>query len=258
MPVAINGYKSHDKPAKSEPNFALGVDAVPVTKQRQPYIPPSDSKLEYPSVGRVNLAATHDAPEGSQEDGFAAQHAHQTVLQQHCAYWDKDNDGVIWPWDTYFGCRAWGWAFPLAVLAMVIIHGALSYLTLPGFLPDPFFRIYLNKIHKDKHGSDSGAYDTEGRFRAQNFEDVFAKYDKGNKGGLTTGDIWRMLSGQRVAVDPFGWTAAALEWYALYLLVWPEDGILRKEEARKSYDGSLFQYKADEFARKQKARSRVG
>lgn len=37
---------------------------------------------------------------------------------------------------------------------------------------------------------------------------------------------------------------------ATYLLLWPEDGILRKEEVRRIYDGSIFQYKADEYARK--------
>jgi hypothetical protein len=43
-------------------------------------------------------------------------------------------------------------------------------------LPDPFFRVYLARVHKDKHGSDTGTYDTEGRFVPQNFENIFAKY----------------------------------------------------------------------------------
>jgi hypothetical protein len=194
-----------------KPAFKTTVHTVPVTVQRPIYIPPQDSPLAIPSVPRATLAASTDAPNGTTEQDWAAKHINQTVLQQHCAYWDKDSDGVIWPLDTYRGCRAWGWAPPLALLAMLIIHGALSYLTLPSILPDPFFRIYLARIHKDKHGSDSGSYDNEGRFRPQNYEEIFAKYDRGNKGGLTTGDIWRMLKGQRVAVDPFGATAGFLE-----------------------------------------------
>jgi hypothetical protein len=37
------------------------------------------------------------------EDGYAAKVRRQTVLQQHCNFWDRDNDGVIWPLDTYRG-----------------------------------------------------------------------------------------------------------------------------------------------------------
>jgi hypothetical protein len=283
----------------TKPSYKTSVPTVPVTQQRPLHIPSKDSPLADPSVARANAAATADAPDGTTEDDHAARHADQTVLQQHCAYWDKDADGIIWPWDTYRGVRAWGWAVPLALLAMFIIHGALSYMTLPGLLPDPFFRIYLDKIHKDKHGSDSGSYDNEGRFRPQNYEEIFTKYDRGDKGGLTTGDIWRMLSGQRLAVDPFGWTASALECecfslfvsqmffsifsipnlcfvgilffrfgfdraakvltsrsfrsgYALYMLCWPEDAIMRKEDVRRAFDGSIFQFKADEHARRTK------
>lgn len=39
---------------------------------------------------------------------------------------------------------------------------------------------------------------------------------------------------------------------AVYLLVWPEDGIIRKEDARGIIDGSYFQKKADEIAAKKK------
>ena len=54
-------------------------------------------------------------------------------------------------------------------------------------------------------------YDNEGRFRPQNFEDIFAKYDKGNKGGLTWSDLFDMWKGQRMVFDFFGMSAAVLE-----------------------------------------------
>ena len=62
-----------------------------------------------------------------------------TVVQQHCSYWDKDGDGVIWPQDTWRGVRAWGWNWFLSALATFIINVNLSYPTVPSFLPDPFF-----------------------------------------------------------------------------------------------------------------------
>ncbi|KAI1463598.1 uncharacterized protein F4812DRAFT_468504 [Daldinia caldariorum] len=33
-----------------------------------------------------------------------------------------------------------------------------------GWLPDPFFRVFLADVHRAKHGSDTGAFDAEGRF----------------------------------------------------------------------------------------------
>ncbi|KAF7193919.1 putative peroxygenase 3 [Pseudocercospora fuligena] len=130
----------------------------------------------------------------------------------------------------------------------------MSYPTLPKgkILPDIWLRIYLNNIHKDKHGSDSNTYDSEGRFRPQQFEDFFAKYDHGSKGGLDLYDLARAHKGQRILMDPFGWSGSFFEWVALYLLIWPENGIMTKEDIRASYDGSLFQKKADEYARKHK------
>ena len=42
------------------------------------------------------------------------------------------------------------------------------------------------------------------------FEDFFNKYAKG-KDGLTWGDVWDGLTGQRVIMDPIGWFAAFFE-----------------------------------------------
>lgn len=130
---------------------------------------------------------------------------------QHVDYWDQDGDGIIWPQDTYSGCRAFGWNILLALVATFLINGNLSYPTVPGWLPDPFFRIYTARMYKDKHGSDSMTYDNEGRFKPQNFEDIFAKYDKGSKGGLDLSDLWDFWKGQRMVFDFFGWSASFFE-----------------------------------------------
>lgn len=38
---------------------------------------------------------------------------------------------------------------------------------------------------------------------------------------------------------------------ATYLLLWPDDGVLKKEDIRGVYDGSIFYKKADEYQRRQ-------
>lgn len=129
-------------------------------------------------------------------------------MQQHVEYWDRDHDGIIWPQDTYIGCRAYGWNTALSLVATAFINIGLSYPTVPGWLPDPFFRIHVARLYKAKHGSDSMTYDNEGRFKPQNFEDVFAKYDRGDKGGLSFGDLMDFWKGQRMVFDFFGWTAS--------------------------------------------------
>lgn len=55
-----------------------------------------------------------------------------------------------------------------------------------------------------QHGSDSGTYDNEGRFAPQNFENILAKYDSDRGEAISLADIFRLMKGQRVAVDPFG------------------------------------------------------
>lgn len=133
------------------------------------------------------------------------------MLQQHIAFFDRDSDGIIWPLDTLSGFHRLGYNIIFCVLAVFIIHANFSYPTVSGWLPDPFFRIYAARIHKDKHGSDSGTYDTEGRFVPQKFEDIFSKYASGDKQGITLPEVFNYMKGQRVVLDPFGWGGAFFE-----------------------------------------------
>ena len=150
---------------------------------------------------------------------------------------------------------------------MFIIHANFSYPSCKSILPDPFFRLYLSRVHKCKHGSDTGTYDTEGRYIPQKFEDAFAKYG-GGKDGLSAMDIFDLMKGQRCIADPIGWGGAMFECeylhththrvrspnqvigLATYILLWPEDGIMRKEDIRRVYDGSIFYEIADRRAGK--------
>ncbi|KAG0238218.1 hypothetical protein BGW42_006498 [Actinomortierella wolfii] len=232
------------------------IPTVPVTEERKPFefshgaLPlvsgtadddDANRTLWNLGMARASGAETPTHPEGTTKDNWASKHRNKTVLQQHCEFFDPDGDGVVWPSDTFLGFRRLGYNLVWCVLAMYLINGFLSYATNPSWIPDPFFRVYLTRIHKDKHGSDSATYDPEGRFVPQHFEDIFAKYATSkDPEGLYWSDVVRMLKGQRVAADPFGWFAAFFEWFATYLLLWPEDGIMRKDDIRRVYDGSIF------------------
>lgn len=160
-------------------------------------------------------------------------------MQQHLAFFDSDNDGIIWPLDTFRGFYRLGYGVFLSILSVLIIHPNFSYPTLPSWLPDPFFRIYTERIHKDKHGSDSGSYDTEGRFVPQKFEDIFAKYAGGDKQSLTFYEMLHYMHGQRLVMDFFGWGGAIFEWIATWILI-ARDGRIYKEDTRRIFDGSIF------------------
>ena len=70
--------------------------------------------------------------------------------------------------------------------------------------------LFLKNVHRDKHGSDTGTYDHEGRFLPQKFEDIFAKYAEG-RDYLTIWDVKNVLRGQRCIADPIGWGGAFFE-----------------------------------------------
>lgn len=217
-------------------SYDTALPTVPVTEERPPFKPAAGDNINY-GTACANAAITKEFPHGSLK--WANKHKDKTVLQQHCEFFDRDGDGVLWPWDTYIGFYRLGFGVILSILALFIIHAGFSYPTCPSFFPDPFFRIYLARIHKDKHGSDSGTYDGEGRFIPQRFEDAISKYGKG-KDGLSSWDIIDMLKGQRVVMDPFGWSGGMFEWVATYIMLWPEDGVMRKDDIRRVYDGSIF------------------
>ncbi|KAI9676336.1 MAG: hypothetical protein M1817_000493 [Caeruleum heppii] len=231
--------------------YSVGIKEYPVTLERKAWVPPNeDNPLPDAGTARATYAPSKEMPYGTTDGDYAKKNSRTAVIVQHVAYWDPDNDGVIWPIDTYRGCRDFGWGIILSFYATLLINGALSYPTVPGIFPDPFFRLFTARMYKAKHGSDSMSYDNEGRFRPQAFEDLFEKYDRGHKGGLDKSDLWRAWRGQMLVFDLFGWAAVFFEWLAVYLLLWPDDGILRKEDVRGIFDGSIFFKKRDETQRK--------
>jgi len=149
-------------------------------------------------------------PQGTTKNDWAKLHSQQNVLQQYVDFFDTDHDDIIWPLDTFRRFHRLGFNIFLCFLAVLISHGNFSYPTVPGWLTDPLFRLYVQNIHKDKHGSDTGSNDTEGRFISQKFEDIFSKYANG-RDCLTIHDVFKMIKGQRCIADPIGWGGAFFE-----------------------------------------------
>ncbi|KAI0337653.1 Caleosin-domain-containing protein [Trametopsis cervina] len=227
-----------------EPNsVTTAIPAVVATRTRVVY--QEWKHVRHPSIAHANLAVTEQHPIGTTYDGYNNKHANKTVLQQHCAFFDLNGDGVITPRETFVSFRLLGWNLFLTVVSVIFIHVGFSYVTQPPnqWLPDVLFRIHLPQLHRAKHGSDSGTYDHEGRFRPQQFADFFSKYGRRLRNGdygLTFREAMYGAWSQRCVMDVFGVTAAFFEWSATYITLWPSDGVMRMEDVRQVYDGSYF------------------
>ncbi|KIJ26216.1 hypothetical protein M422DRAFT_209552 [Sphaerobolus stellatus SS14] len=160
-----------------------------------------------------------------------------TALQGHVAFFDTDNDGIIWPLDTYHGFRAIGFGVFLSFLSMLVIHFGFSYATCSSWIPDPFFRLYNKNMHRAVHGSDSRSYTHRGELDEARFDEIFNTYTYPPNNNITFKQGVRMIRGNANPFDPFGWFAAIFEWGATYILL---GSPVLKEDVKGLMDGSLF------------------
>ncbi|XP_038985325.1 probable peroxygenase 5 isoform X2 [Phoenix dactylifera] len=163
-----------------------------------------------------------------------------TALQKHVSFFDRDKDGVIYLEETYQGFRALGFGVAVSSAASVVINGFLSPITNNGSIPAIFLPVLVANIQKGIHGSDTGAYDTEGRFDSEMFEEIFQKHAHTNPNALTSDELNEMLKANQQPNDFQGRVASRSEWEALFSLAKDDNGLLQKDILRSFYDGSLF------------------
>ncbi|KAK6931628.1 Caleosin-related [Dillenia turbinata] len=172
----------------------------------------------------------------------------QNVLAKHVAFFDKNHDGIVYPWETFQGFREIGAGLLLSIASGFVINIGLSQKTRPGKFPSLLFPIEIKNIQKAKHGSDSGVYDSEGRFVPEKFEQIFARHARTNANALTGDELKEMIKSNREPKNYTGWFAGYVEWKILYDLCKDQNGLLQKDTIRAVYDGSLFDKMAKERA----------
>ncbi|KAL5553233.1 hypothetical protein UlMin_040634 [Ulmus minor] len=163
------------------------------------------------------------------------------VLQKHAAFFDRNHDGLIYPTETFKGMRAIGSGIALSTIAALFVNITLSPKTRPGKFPSLLFPIEIKNIQKAKHGSDTDAYDSEGRFVPEKFEEIFRKHAHTQPDALTSDEVKELLKANREPKDIMGRIGAFVEWKVLFHLAKDKNGLLQKETVRAVYDGSLFE-----------------
>ncbi|XP_075479573.1 putative peroxygenase 4 [Primulina tabacum] len=192
------------------------------------------------------MAMDLDSFSSSRVDQQGMENNNLNVLQKHIMFFDRDNDGIIYPSETFQGFRAVGCGIFLSSLASLFINVSLSRKTRPG---KPFsfkFPIEVKNIHLAKHGSDSGVYDKQGRFVSSKFEEIFEKHAVACPDSLTSKELESFIKSNREPKDYAGWLAAYVEWNILYMLCKDKNGLLHKDVVRNAFDGSLFERMAEE------------
>ncbi|XP_039125924.1 peroxygenase-like [Dioscorea cayenensis subsp. rotundata] len=209
---------------------------APVTGERKLNLE-LQKQLPQPYLARALVAVDKDHPNGTE----GKDHHNMSVLQQHAAFFDRNKDGIIYPWETYQGFRAAGFGFFTSFTSAILINLLLSYRTQPGWLPSLLLSIHIKNIHRGKHGSDTETYDTEGRFDPSKFDAIFSKYGLTYPDALTKDEISNMLKANANIGDCLGRIMSLAEWRLLYRIGKDENGLLQKETIRGVYDGSLFE-----------------
>jgi peroxygenase len=169
----------------------------------------------------------------------------RTALQKHVDFFDTDHDGKITLADTYEGLRRLGYGLLQSASFASVINAALGSSTSGG----PSLTIDTGRIHAGMHPSDTGVYDSKGRFSEPRFRRLFARYDADGDGAIDADDLRRLFAANRT--DLLGHLGSRAEFGLLLDLAGEQrDGkkVLTRDRLKRFYNGSLFYEIAEEVA----------
>ncbi|KAM0922685.1 hypothetical protein ACQ4PT_006138 [Festuca glaucescens] len=199
---------------------------------------PRRSSLPAAAVVLLLLLSTFSGGE-AYAYGDASGAGGMTELQKHAAFFDANHDGVVSFSETYDAFRSFGFGIAASTLSATFINAGLCPMTRPEN-DTSRLSVYIENIHKGIHGSDTGAYDSQGRFVPEKFEEIFSKHAKTVPDALTSAEVDELISANRQPGDYVGWAGASAEWKILYSIGKDKEGLLRRDAVRGVYDGSLF------------------
>ncbi|KAI1800651.1 Caleosin related protein-domain-containing protein [Daldinia bambusicola] len=243
-------YRTHHQQRKSRSiDSGVAVKGVKMATLEESELTAGSAKPPVPEVRAIPWdlpkESTPKEPAPSTMPNAAYEPAY--LLRQNAAYFDTDQDGVIWLRDTYKGCRKLGSGITYSCLSAFILHSILSYPTGHSYIPDPLLRIRYDCNSNGGHAS----YDEKGQTRRdQVCESILTKYDSGNKGGMDIRDILHFWRDQRPVSTFYSWSLTVLEWLILYLALRQPDGIVPGEDIRAAFDGSIFFKRSEMWQRK--------
>jgi peroxygenase len=170
--------------------------------------------------------------------------AEMTTLQIHLSFFDKDGNGMVTRAETTLSLRQLGLSSIKANAAALLIHAFLGPKTTGSWRN---LDVSVKDIKLGKHGSDTGAFDAEGRFVPAAFERMFTEFDANHSSSLSEAEILIMIAAN-AKLRPGSETAAKQEFQLLLQIAadTTEDAgnkrvpAISKQRLQEFYDGSLF------------------
>jgi len=165
----------------------------------------------------------------------------QTALQKHVGFFDLNGNGTVSVSETAEGLQSLGIGTAKSWLGGLFVNLVIGTMT-RGY---PSTSIDLNNIQKGKHEGDTGAFNADGQFDRDKFNDFFKKFDKDGDGNLNRQEIENFVN--RNPKSFIGKLFVQLELPVLLKLAGEDvtlngetTRVLSREKLEKFYDGSLL------------------
>ena len=201
-------------------------------------------------IGLVGIGAV--VPAVIHHPSVAIAPQQMTSLQKHLSFFDQNRDGNLTREETAQGLRKLGMSPVRSEVMGSAINAGIGLKSSDHWYD--FTTVNLSKIHASKHGSDTGVYDAQGQFVQASYDELWSRFDQGQKGALNQSDIQAMHAS--LSTDKVGDVASKAEFDLLMELAGQNqtmaDGssqrVLTKDAMQQFYDGTLFYQLAGERA----------